>query len=99
MCGIFGIVNHDSAAYITYLGLRRMQSRGQESAGIVSAGQELLGFREVGLVKDIITEKTIQSLPGSMAIGHVRYSTSGESSVKEAQPFLVDTRHGQLAVC
>ncbi len=98
-CGIFGISGHEDAARITYLGLYALQHRGQESAGIVvSDGKELKVHREMGLVPEIFNEENLERLTGEMAIGHVRYSTTGSSEVKNAQPFKVDYYRGSLAV-
>jgi amidophosphoribosyltransferase len=99
-CGVFGIYNHTEAARMTYLGLYALQHRGQESCGIVSSdGQQLRSERAMGLVSDAFDEEHLDKLPGNSAIGHVRYSTAGEVSIREAQPFLVACQHGQVAVC
>lgn len=99
-CGVFGIYNHSEAARLTYLGLYALQHRGQESCGIVSSdGKGLRLERAMGLVSDVFDEARLNNLPGTGAIGHVRYSTSGEVSVREAQPFMVACQHGQIAVC
>jgi amidophosphoribosyltransferase len=98
-CGIFGIFGHPEAARITYLGLYALQHRGQESAGIVSAHEHHLhGYRAMGMVYDVFKKDTLDDLPGDMAIGHVRYSTTGSSLLKNAQPILVDYAKGPLAV-
>lgn len=99
-CGVFGIFGHAEAARLTYLGLYALQHRGQESCGIVSSNNsELLSERAMGLVSDSFDEATLNRLPGASAIGHVRYSTAGAVSIREAQPFLVACQHGQVAVC
>ncbi len=99
MCGIVGIYNHPEAAKIAYLGLYALQHRGQESAGIVTADdQRLHSFRQMGLVADLFSEETFKKLPGTSAIGHVRYSTAGESELKNCQPVLVDYARGGIAV-
>ena len=99
-CGVFGIFGHPEAARLTYLGLYALQHRGQESCGIVSSdGAQLRLERAMGLVSDVFTKDRLNRLPGMGAIGHARYSTSGEVSVREAQPFLVACQHGQVAVC
>ncbi len=99
-CGVFGIYGHTESARLTYLGLYALQHRGQESCGIVSSdGAELRSHRAMGLVSDVFNQAALDQLPGSSAIGHVRYSTSGEVSIREAQPFLVACQHGQVAVC
>src|SRR6186997_754007 len=99
MCGIFGIVGHPEASNLTYLGLHALQHRGQESAGIVASdGQSLRAHREMGLVADIFTAPALEKLPGSAAIGHVRYSTAGVSQLKNAQPLSVEYAGGQMAI-
>jgi amidophosphoribosyltransferase len=99
-CGVFGIYNHPEAANLTYLGLYALQHRGQESAGIVASdGQRLRAVREMGYVADAFNERALAGLPGTAAIGHVRYSTAGESKLENAQPFLIDCSHGEIAVC
>jgi amidophosphoribosyltransferase len=99
-CGVFGIYGHAEAARMTYLGLYALQHRGQESCGIVASdGTELRSERAMGLVSDSFDQPTLDRLPGASAIGHVRYSTAGEVSIREAQPFLVACQHGQVAVC
>jgi amidophosphoribosyltransferase len=98
-CGVFGIFGHADAANLTYLGLYALQHRGQESAGIVSSdGKRLYGEKAMGLVADIFTEDRIKRLPGHMAIGHNRYSTTGESAALNIQPILVNFALGGLAV-
>ena len=99
-CGVFGIFNHEDAARLTYLGLYALQHRGQESAGIASSdGERLHTTRGMGYVSDIFGEEQFSRLPGRAAIGHVRYSTAGSVSIREAQPFLVDGYRGQIALC
>jgi amidophosphoribosyltransferase len=99
MCGIFGIFNHPEASNHTYLGLYALQHRGQESAGIVSSdGTQLHHYRQMGLVSEIFTQDIVKRLSGKSAIGHVRYSTTGSSELKNAQPFLVDYAKGSIAV-
>ncbi|MBI5017174.1 MAG: amidophosphoribosyltransferase [Deltaproteobacteria bacterium] len=96
-CGIFGIYNHPEAANITYLGLYALQHRGQESAGIVTSDETKMSAQVgMGLVQEIFDEETIATLPGCHAIGHVRYSTTGSSILKNAQPFFVETVHGPI---
>ncbi len=98
-CGVFGIFGHADAANLTYLGLYALQHRGQESAGIVSSdGKRLYGEKAMGLVADIFTEDRIKRLPGHIAIGHNRYSTTGESAALNIQPILVNFALGGLAV-
>lgn len=99
MCGIVGIYNHEEASNLAYLALHALQHRGQESAGIVSSdGERLYGYRRMGLVADIFTENVLKQVPGRNAIGHVRYSTTGMSELRNAQPFQVDYSRGALAV-
>ena len=99
MCGVFGIQGHGEAAHITYLGLYALQHRGQESAGIVASnGREQLVHRGMGLVADVFSEATLAKLPGRHAIGHVRYSTAGESSLRNAQPFCATTDGGPVSI-
>jgi amidophosphoribosyltransferase len=99
MCGVIGIFGHPEASKLAYLGLHALQHRGQESAGIVSTdGQRLHWVREMGHVGEIFTEERLRQLPGSTAIGHVRYSTTGDSVTKNAQPLAVNYAHGCLAI-
>jgi len=99
MCGVVGIFGHPEASKLAYLGLHALQHRGQESAGIVSSdGQQLHWVREMGHVGEIFTEDRLRQLPGSSAIGHVRYSTTGDSILKNAQPLAVNYSHGSVAV-
>jgi len=89
-CGIFGICGHPQAAKLTYLGLFALQHRGQESAGIVvSDGFSLAIHRGAGLVEKVFNERTLKSLPGRLAIGHNRYSTTGSPSSTNIQPLLI----------
>jgi len=99
MCGIVGIYNHPEAANLAYLGLYALQHRGQESAGIVSSDGKILHVqRQMGHVAEIFDEAALQRLPGKSAIGHVRYSTAGESALRNAQPITVDYSRGGLSV-
>ena len=99
MCGVVGIYGHPEAANLAYLGLYALQHRGQESAGIVATdGHRLRQVREMGHVNDIFTAPRLRDLPGHAAIGHVRYSTAGDSSQKNAQPIAVDCAGGPVAV-
>jgi amidophosphoribosyltransferase len=98
-CGVFGIYGHPEAANLTYLGLYALQHRGQESAGIAAAdGERMRVLRTMGQVAEAFNEQTLSKLPGHIAIGHTRYSTAGESKLENAQPFLIDCAHGQIAV-
>jgi len=98
-CGVFGVYGHPEAANLTYLGLYALQHRGQEGAGICSSdGKSFYLERSMGLVADIFTEKRLKKLPGHAAIGHNRYSTSGSSSIKNVQPFLVNYVLGSISI-
>lgn len=99
-CGLFGIVGHDGAAALTALGLHALQHRGQEAAGIVSYdGEHFHTHRALGLVGDhFSSEDVIGQLSGDMAIGHVRYSTTGETLLRNVQPLFADFKFGGLAV-
>jgi len=99
-CGVFGIFGHPEAANMTYLGLYALQHRGQESAGIAASDtQQVRISREMGYVADIFDGETLSKLSGPISIGHVRYSTQGESKLLNAQPILIDCAHGQIALC
>ncbi|MDX8391346.1 MAG: amidophosphoribosyltransferase [Mariprofundaceae bacterium] len=99
-CGVFGVFDHPEAANLTYLGLYAQQHRGQESAGIVSTdGHDFSSHRGVGLVADIFHKSDIKKLKGERCIGHVRYSTSGESGLRNCQPFSYEYAHGGIAMC
>jgi len=98
-CGVVGVYGHPEAANMVYLGLYSIQHRGQESAGIVSSdGSILVSHRQMGLVADIFKEDIIKHLRGPSAIGHNRYSTTGQSHLKNAQPFVVEYADGPIAV-
>ncbi|MBW8065439.1 MAG: amidophosphoribosyltransferase [Nitrospira sp.] len=98
-CAVFGICGHREAANLTYLGLYALQHRGQEGSGIVSSnGEDFFHEKGMGLVADIYTKPVLKRLPGQMAIGHNRYSTAGESSLKNVQPLIVNFAFGNLAL-
>lgn len=98
-CGVFGIYNHKDAARLTYLGLYALQHRGEESAGIVTTdGENFYPHKAMGLVGDVFNEDILNKLNGHIAIGHVRYSTTGSSLLKNAQPLLVEYSRGTLAI-
>ncbi|MCA9810207.1 MAG: class II glutamine amidotransferase, partial [Candidatus Dadabacteria bacterium] len=98
-CGVFGIFGNAEASNLTYLGLHALQHRGQESAGIVTSdGVNLHNHRQMGLVSDIFTEDILSRLPGTNAIGHVRYSTTGSSQDKNMQPIVINYFRGALAI-
>jgi amidophosphoribosyltransferase len=100
-CGLFGVFGHPNAAVLTYYGLFALQHRGQESAGIVTSngpGTSFLVHKDMGLVSQVFGQAELEKLKGSRAIGHTRYSTTGTSTIKNAQPFVVDCVRGQLAI-
>jgi amidophosphoribosyltransferase len=98
-CGVFGIFGHPEASNLTSLGLYALQHRGQESAGIaVADGAKMRVVRGMGELADAFKEETLAGLGGHLAIGHTRYSTAGDSTIENAQPFLIDCAHGQIAV-
>lgn len=98
-CAIFGIYNCSEASNFTYLGLYSMQHRGQESSGIVSTEGELLyRYANMGLVNTVFTEKKLKELVGNAAIGHNRYSTTGASFLRNAQPMRVESHLGGVAL-
>jgi len=100
-CGVFGVYGHPDAAALTALGLHALQHRGQESAGIVAYdGEQFNAHRGPGLVSDNFSSKeVIARLPGAMAIGHVRYATTGEVALRNIQPLFADFEFGGLAIC
>src|SRR6185295_2267151 len=100
-CGIFGVFGHPNAAVLTYYGLFALQHRGQESAGIVTSngpGSSFQVHRDMGLVSQVFGQEELERLKGTRAVGHTRYSTTGSSTLKNAQPFVVDCFRGQLAI-
>lgn len=99
-CGVFGIIAPDAdVARLTFFGLYALQHRGQESAGIaVSNGRSLRYHKEMGLVAQVFNEEKLRPLVGHLAIGHTRYSTTGSSKLENAQPFVVESALGPLAV-
>lgn len=98
-CGVFGVCGHPSAAEFSYLGLHALQHRGQESAGIATlANGQLLVERRLGRVAEVFNDDVLTRLPGTSAVGHVRYSTSGESNLQNAQPITVSTKFGPMAL-
>ena len=99
-CGVFGVSGHREASKIAYLGLHALQHRGQESAGIaVSNGRLIKTYKQMGLVGEVFDEAVLENLEGPRAIGHVRYSTAGDSSVRNAQPIGAEYSKGSIAVC
>src|SRR5688572_22058113 len=98
-CGVFGIFGHPNSAELTYYGLYALQHRGQESAGIVTSdGKQFRTHRGMGLVSQIFNGDILHNLVGSMAVGHTRYSTTGSSHIRNAQPLTVDCARGQIAI-
>jgi amidophosphoribosyltransferase len=99
-CGVFGIIDHPEASKLSYLGLYALQHRGQESAGIAASdGDQIRVAKGMGLVNDVFDPPALAKLTGSLSIGHVRYSTAGESRISNAGPIVVrDSAHGPIAV-
>lgn len=98
-CGLFGIYGHQDAAKLAYFGLYAQQHRGQESAGIVCwDGQAMHDHKGMGLVPDVFSEADLNGLKGSSALGHVRYSTTGASSIRNAQPLLAHFQGQDIAI-
>jgi amidophosphoribosyltransferase len=98
-CGVAAIYPHPEAARQIYLMLYALQHRGQESAGIATAnGTSLSNIKGMGLVAEIFTEEVLKKLPGNMAIGHTRYSTTGDSALLNAQPIRVESTKGLIAI-
>ena len=98
-CGIFAVYNHPEAAKLTYFGLYALQHRGQESAGIVSSdGTHMFEYKAMGLVHDVFNEDILIRLKGNIALGHVRYSTTGSSMITNAQPFRVQYSGRSIAI-
>jgi len=98
-CGLFGIINHRQASWLTYLGLYALQHRGEEACGIVANNKGLLTIHKaMGLVSDVFDEQLLSKLKGDMAVGHVRYSTTGSSVLKNAQPLLIDYAKGSVCI-
>src|SRR4051794_9071460 len=99
-CGVVGIyAPGEDVARLTYHGLYALQHRGQESAGIaISNGETIVVYKELGLVAQVFDEDVLKSLRGHLAIGHVRYSTTGSTSWENAQPSFKSAKSGQIAV-
>lgn len=100
-CGVFGIYGHENAPQITYYGLFALQHRGQEGAGIVCASGPYSPFqvhKGLGLVSQVFNPESLERLHGNRAIGHVRYSTTGSTTLVNTQPLVVDCRRGQMAI-
>ena len=98
-CGVMAVYNHPDAARLTYWGLYSLQHRGQESGGIASAdGEHVNDIKGMGLVSEIFTDDVLAKLPGHLAIGHTRYSTTGDSALLNAQPISVESTKGLIAI-
>jgi len=98
-CGVFAVRGHPEAAKLTYLGLHALQHRGQESAGIAASdGDKIVSYKGMGHVAEVFTEEAINTLKGDSAIGHTRYSTAGDTDLKNAQPLVVSCQKGQVAL-
>src|ERR1700677_5142879 len=98
-CGVFGVFGHPNAAELAYYGLYALQHRGQESAGIVTSdGKTFRAHRGMGLVPQIFNGDVLHELIGNIGVGHTRYSTTGSSQLKNAQPLTVDCARGQIAI-
>ena len=98
-CGIFGVYGHPNAAELTYYGLYALQHRGQESAGIVTSdGKQFHIHKGMGLVPQVFKGNVLHDMVGPIAIGHTRYSTTGSSHLRNAQPLTVDCARGQIAI-
>lgn len=98
-CGVFGVFGHPRAVELTYLGLRALQHRGQESSGIVASdGEKFTYHHGMGLVHSVFSAETLGKLEGHIAIGHNRYSTAGASTLENAQPLVRNYKQGPLAL-
>src|SRR6266513_1423313 len=98
-CGVVAVYGHPEAAKLCYLGLHALQHRGQESAGIAASdGHRMAVYKAMGLVADIFGEAALAKLAGTHAIGHTRYSTTGDSALLNAQPIQVDCNKGRIAI-
>src|ERR1700692_3137130 len=98
-CGVVAVYGNPEAAKLCYLGLHALQHRGQESAGIAASdGHRMVVYKSMGLVADIFGEAVLAKLAGHHAIGHTRYSTTGDSALLNAQPIQVDCNKGRIAI-
>ena len=99
-CGLFAVYGHEDASRLTYFGLYAQQHRGQESCGIVSRDEDghCYQYKGMGLVPDVFEEKHLQKLKGTVALGHVRYSTTGRPSIINAQPLMVHYKDKYIAI-
>ncbi len=98
-CGLFGIINHKQASWLTYLGLYALQHRGQEACGIAANNNGVLSIHKgMGLVNDCFNPDILSKLKGNLAVGHVRYSTTGSSILKNTQPLLIEYAKGSICI-
>jgi amidophosphoribosyltransferase len=100
-CGVFAVYGHPNAAILTYYGLFALQHRGQESAGIITAtepGSPFIMHKDMGLVSQVFSAPELDKLKGTRSIGHVRYSTTGSSTLINSQPLAINCQRGQLAI-
>ncbi|MBN2190257.1 MAG: amidophosphoribosyltransferase [Candidatus Aureabacteria bacterium] len=98
-CGVVGVYGHKDASQLAYLSLYALQHRGEESCGITSYdGKKIHSYKSMGLVGDVFKESIIKKLKGSLAVGHVRYSTTGSSDIKNAQPFTINYKKGHISL-
>ena len=98
-CGVVAIYGHPEASKLAYLGLHALQHRGQESAGIAASDEGRMAvYKAMGLVADIFSAEALARVPGQLAIGHTRYSTSGDSALLNAQPIMVECNKGKIAL-
>ncbi|MDD5645111.1 MAG: amidophosphoribosyltransferase [bacterium] len=98
-CGVVGVYGHKYASNLAHLSLYALQHRGEESCGITSYdGKKIHSYKSMGLVGDVFNEEVIKKLKGNMAIGHVRYSTTGSSDIKNAQPFAINYKKGHISL-
>src|SRR6201993_2380402 len=98
-CGVVAIYGHPESSKLAYLSLYALQHRGQESAGIAASNGERISLHKaMGLVSDIFTADALARVPGSLSIGHTRYSTTGDSALLNAQPIMVECNKGKVAL-
>jgi len=98
-CGLFGVHGHRQASWLAYLGLYALQHRGQEACGIAANNKGIISLhKQTGLVSDAFGAETLAKLKGDIAVGHVRYSTTGSSVLKNAQPLLIDYAKGSICI-
>src|ERR1700753_2476932 len=98
-CGVVALYGHPEASKLAYLSLYALQHRGQESAGIAASNGERISLHQaMGLVSDIFTADALARVPGSLSIGHTRYSTTGDSALLNAQPIMVECNKGKVAL-